>query len=281
MNLYGETDLSGDVISAAIAVHRELGPGLDEPKYQLALTTQLQVSGIPHIAQYGLPVRYKGVKLDCGYRIDVLVDNRLVVECKSVESIHPVHEAQLLTYLRLSGREVGLLVNFNVPLLKDGIRRKLFSPVQTGAPNTDIAQAEGDSSNPRDDLDDVLTSAVIAAAIEVHRNLGPGLLRSSYEECLCYELSQQGIAFRRKHPLRLRFLGVELPGVLEVPLLVDHNVPVLCLSAGQITQLHTGQLRGMLKQGNWKRGLVLNFNVLNLVQGLCRVTHDGNAQGSH
>ena len=87
MTLHGETRLSGDVISAAIAVHRELG--LDQPQYEMALATQLQVLGIPHVAQVGLPLRYKGVKLDCGYRIDVLADNRLVVECKSVSPFIP------------------------------------------------------------------------------------------------------------------------------------------------------------------------------------------------
>ena len=247
---------------------------VDEPQYEMALATQLQVLGIPHVAQVGLPLRYKGVKLDCGYRIDVLADNRLVVECKSVESIHPVHEAQLLTYLRLSAREVGLLINFNVPVLKQGIRRKLLAPEPSVASRIDSVQAADVACDPSGDSDDPLSRAVIGAAIEVHRHLGPGLLRSSYEECLCYELSQRGVAFSRKHPLKLRYLGVELPGVLEVPLLVDQRVPVVCLSVGQLTQLHTAQLRGMLKQGNWKRGLVLNFNTLNLVQGVRRLTYD-------
>ena len=120
MTLFGETGLSGDVIAAAIAVHRELGPGLDEPQYELALVTQRDAMRIAHVIQCGLPLRYKGVKLDCGYKIDVLVEDKLVLELKSVERATDLHQAQLLTYLRLSGRKLGLLLNFNVPAMKDG-----------------------------------------------------------------------------------------------------------------------------------------------------------------
>jgi GxxExxY protein len=178
----------------------------------------------------------------------------------------------LLTYLRLSRREVGLLINFNVAILKEGIRRKMLSKDQVVAPDPASPPANDGEPVSSRDSDDALTRTIIAAGIEVHRHLGPGLLRSSYEECLCYELSQRGMAFCREHPLKVRYLGVELPGQLEVPLLVDGNVPVLCLSVGQLTTLYTAQLRGILKQGNWRRGLVLNFNTLNLVQGLRRVT---------
>jgi GxxExxY protein len=272
MTLRGETGLSGDVIAAAIAVHRELGPGLEEPQYEMALATQLKRMRIPHFVQFGLPLRYKGVVLDCGYRIDLLVDNRLVVECKSVEWIHPIHEAQLLTYLRLSGREIGLLINFDVAVLKDGIRRKIVSEEMLVRPNLDSASIDEHACHDVDDLDDALTETIIAAAMEVHRHLGPGLLRSSYEECLSYELSQRRVAFRRKHGVKVRFHDVELPGVLAIPVLVNDSVPVLCLSVSQITPLHVGQMRTMLKQGQWDRGLVVNFNTVNLSRELRRVT---------
>lgn len=277
MSLRGDTKLSGAVIGAAIAVHRELGPGQDEPNYESALAVQLGVLGVAHEPQRALPLRYKGVRLDCGYRIDLLVENRLVVECKSVESIHPIHEAQLLTYLRLSGREVGLLINFDVPVLKDGVRRRLWShgrnDVRDGTENLTTASAF--SPGP----DDSLSSEVIAAAIEVHRELGPGLLRSAYEECLCYELSQHRIRFRRKHPLQVCFKGAPLPSPVEVPLLVEHEMPVMCLSVDQLTNLHTARLLALLRQGNWQRGLILNFNALSLVEGLRRVVHNPDSQG--
>jgi len=185
MSLHGDTRLSGAVIRAAIAVHRELGPGQDEPNYESALAVQLGALGIVHETQWPLPLRYDGVRLDCGYRIDLL----------SVELIHPIHEAQLLTYLRLSGREIGLLINYDVPFLKDGIRRRLWSHGRAGV--CDGVEDLTSASTASPETDDPLTGEVIAAAMEVHRVLGPGLLRSAYEECLCYELSQHGIRFRR------------------------------------------------------------------------------------
>ena len=117
------TDL---VIGLAIEVHRALGPGLLESAYQECLCYELKASGIAFGRQVALPVVYKSVKLDCGYRMDLVVDDRLVVELKTVEKILPVHEAQLLTYLRLSGIRTGLLLNFNTSVLKDGIKRMVL-----------------------------------------------------------------------------------------------------------------------------------------------------------
>jgi GxxExxY protein len=104
-------------------VHRTLGPGLLESVYEQCLAHELSLAGIPFLRQVPLPVEYKGMKLDCGYRLDFLVDGRLVVELKSVEQLSDLHTAQLLTYMRLAHVPVGLLINFNVPVLKDGIRR--------------------------------------------------------------------------------------------------------------------------------------------------------------
>ena len=119
--------LSRKVIGCAIQVHRELGPGLLESAYEECLCHELTVRGIPFNRQQPLPVAYKGVMLDCGYRLDLLVANAVVVEIKAVETILPIHEAQLLTYLKLGGWHVGLLVNFNVPILKDGIKRMVHN----------------------------------------------------------------------------------------------------------------------------------------------------------
>lgn len=121
MLLYEE--LSGQIRGAAIEVHRELGPGLLESTYEECFCFELELRGISFQRQLELPVAYKGRRLDCGYRIDVLVDNKIILELKSVETILPIHEAQLMTYLRLSGFKLGLLMNFNVGLMKDGIRR--------------------------------------------------------------------------------------------------------------------------------------------------------------
>jgi GxxExxY protein len=115
--------VSGIVVNAAMRVHSVLGPGLLESAYQVCLEQELRKRGLIVEAQLGLPLVYEGEKLDLGYRIDLLVENLVIVEIKCVEAIHPVHEAQLLSYLRLSGKNVGLLINFYIARLKDGIKR--------------------------------------------------------------------------------------------------------------------------------------------------------------
>ena len=114
--------LSHQVIGYAIEVHRTLGPGLLESTYQQCLAHEFTINGISFKAEHALPVDYKGVRLDCGYRIDLLVENEIIIELKSVESLLPIHEAQMLTYLKLARVKQGFLINFNVPKLKDGIR---------------------------------------------------------------------------------------------------------------------------------------------------------------
>ena len=115
--------LTGQVIGAAIEVHKILGPGLLESAYEECLCRELFLRKMSFERQVPLPIDYKGVKLDCGYRLDILVPDQLIVELKACEVLLPIHEAQLLTYLKLTGIKIGLLINFNVPVLKDGIKR--------------------------------------------------------------------------------------------------------------------------------------------------------------
>jgi GxxExxY protein len=124
--MYVDQDLTREVIGAAIEVHRALGPGLLESAYEVCLCHELRVRNISFAREVPLPVYYKDVCLECGYRIDVCVEDRVVVELKSVEELTDLHKAQLLTYLRLSGKKIGLLLNFNVPVLKDGIVRMVL-----------------------------------------------------------------------------------------------------------------------------------------------------------
>jgi GxxExxY protein len=120
-------ELTERVIGAAIEVHRALGPGLLESAYEECLCHEFHLQGISFERQRPLPVEYKGVKLDCGYRLDLLVENKVIIEIKCVEHVLPVHEAQLLTYLKMTGMRVGLILNFNVPTLtKGGIVRKVL-----------------------------------------------------------------------------------------------------------------------------------------------------------
>jgi GxxExxY protein len=119
-----EESLTEQIIGAAIEVHKRVGPGLPESAYPACLCHELRLRGIPFRIQVDPPVVYKDVRLDCGYRIDLLVREKIVVEIKAVEIIVPVHEAQLLTYMRLGGYRVGLAISFNVSVLKDGIVRR-------------------------------------------------------------------------------------------------------------------------------------------------------------
>jgi len=115
--------LTKNIIGAAIEVHKTLGPGLLESTYQECLARELSIINIPFEKELNIPVEYKGVRIDCGYRLDFLVDKCIVVELKAVDEILPVHKAQLLTYLKLTGVKTGLMINFNVPLLTKGITR--------------------------------------------------------------------------------------------------------------------------------------------------------------
>ena len=114
------------IIGAAIEVHKKFGPGLLESAYEACLCRELLLRGLSFQRQVPLPIEYKGVHLDCGYRIDLVVEDSVIVELKSVEKLLPIHEAQLMTYLRLSGKRVGLLININVKLLTDGVVRRVL-----------------------------------------------------------------------------------------------------------------------------------------------------------
>ena len=116
-------DLTGEVIGAAIEVHKTLGPGLLESIYQECICIELGLRNIPYERQKEIPIEYKGVNLNHTYRLDIVVPKELIVELKACESLEPIHDAQLLTYLKLSGIKIGLLINFNVPVLKEGIKR--------------------------------------------------------------------------------------------------------------------------------------------------------------
>jgi GxxExxY protein len=118
-------ELTYEVIGAAIEVHRALGPGLLESTYRECLCRELALRSVNFQREYGVPLLYKGIRLDCGYRVDLLVADLVVVEIKAVEALAPVHDAQLLTYLRVGGWKVGLLINFNVVVLKNGIHRRV------------------------------------------------------------------------------------------------------------------------------------------------------------
>jgi GxxExxY protein len=124
----GDTEVSGGVIAAAIEVHRELGPGLLESAYRACLVQELRSRGQWVETEVPLAVTYRGTRLPCGYRLDLLVERTLIVELKAVPTLEPLHTAQLLTYLRFAALPLGLLINFNVPVLKKGLRRVVLTP---------------------------------------------------------------------------------------------------------------------------------------------------------
>lgn len=119
-------NLTKQILGAAIEVHRELGPGLLESAYEECLCHELNLRQLSFERQVSIPVLYKGIKLDCGYKLDILVEQTVILELKCVEKITPVHEAQLLTYMKLLNKPVGFILNFNVPVLRAGIVRKVL-----------------------------------------------------------------------------------------------------------------------------------------------------------
>ena len=120
--MFQKNDLVEKIIGCAIEVHRNLGPGLLESTYEQCLAHELNLNNIKFEKQFSLPVEYKGIKLDCGYRIDLFVENQVILELKSVDNLAGIHEAQLLTYMKLAGAKHGLLINFNVNRLIDGLK---------------------------------------------------------------------------------------------------------------------------------------------------------------
>ena len=118
--------LTHEIIGAAIEVHKVLGPGLLESAYEICLSHELTLRGLRFVRQKPIPVVYKGVKLEAGYRIDLFVEGKIVVELKAIDRLNPIHGATLMTYLRLSETKIGLLINFNVPVLTDGVRRLVW-----------------------------------------------------------------------------------------------------------------------------------------------------------
>jgi GxxExxY protein len=133
--------ITGGVIGAAIEVHRQLGPGLLESSYRECLCRELLLRSVPFEREKPLPLEYKGIHLGCGYRLNLLVAESVVVEVKAIEALAPIHEAQLLTYLRIGGWRLGLLINFNVAVLKSGIRRRIltYQTDQASAPEEDLS----------------------------------------------------------------------------------------------------------------------------------------------
>jgi len=154
-----DKELSHAIIGAAIEIHRTLGPGLLEVVYEECLARELTLRGIPFERQKPIPLVYKDLKLECGYRLDFLVSRRIVVEIKSIEAIAPIHESVMLTYLRLSESPLGLLINFNVPILKDGIRRFVWNYQEN-----DNAETPSDAEVRREQQESILGKARNAAS---------------------------------------------------------------------------------------------------------------------
>lgn len=125
--------LTEQIIAAAIEVHRALGPGLLESAYEECFCHELSLRGLKFRRQVAVPIRYKGINLDCGYKLDVLVEDCVIVELKSVDALTGIHEAQLLTYMKITGTPVGLLINFNVAMLARGIKRKALKEALAAA----------------------------------------------------------------------------------------------------------------------------------------------------
>lgn len=249
------SELTKQVIGAAIAVHREFGPGLDEADYERALHLELVAMGIEHECQVPLPLIYKDTRLDCGYRMDLVVAGWLLLELKAVEKLHPLHEAQLITYLRLSGFKLGLLMNFGSLILTEGIKRLANSAPKAPKPY------EPHSKGPV--LDD-LSHEVIAAAIEVQHVLGTGLLRSAYETGLAHELKLRGLKVEQKRPANLLYRQQLIPSSKEIPLVVEEKLMLAPLCVSQISPIHLARQRSLLKASQVENGLCINFHATSM-----------------
>jgi GxxExxY protein len=161
--------LTEKIIGAAIEVHRHTGPGLLESAYEECLCFELSKRALHFRRQVLLPVSYKGIKLDCGYKIDLLVEDSVVLELKTVDHLLPIHSAQLLTYLKLSGKPIGLLINFNEPVLKNGLKRLVnhFNDSSTvQVPSFPSARKSGEEGRSRPQLETLKTRHLSVSAVK-------------------------------------------------------------------------------------------------------------------
>lgn len=274
--------LTQTVIGAAMKAHRELGPGHDEIAYEKALAFALHKGGIRVQAQRPVPVEYKGIRLDCGYRLDLLVEGELVVEVKSVEAVLPVHEAQLVTYLRLCGRHLGLLINFNEAMLKDGIRRRVYNfddgSVLLASSGRFPMQSNAETQRAQRKAADELTERIIGAAVEVHRHFGPGLLVSAYKSALAHELKLQRLSFEWNQPVQLIFEHEKIQGGSKIDFIVEDSVVLKILAVDIMTPLYKSQLLSQLRFSGKRLGLLINFNTPLLREGIQRCIYDSPKQ---
>lgn len=245
--------LTGAVIGAAMSVHREFGPGLDEADYERALHLELLALGIEHECQVPLPLLYKDTKLDCGYRMDFIVPGRLLLELKAVEKLHPVHEAQLLTYLRLAQMKLGLLMNSNVLQLRDAIIRRACSvSLRRSKPPRDAIRCRE------------LDAEIIDAAVEVQSILGPGLLRSAYEASLAHELGLRGIQVERNLPVNFVYREQLITSSKQIPMIAGGEVMIACACVDELSKLQLARARSLLKTSGVERCYCINFHASNL-----------------
>jgi GxxExxY protein len=247
--------LTGQVIAAAIAVHREFGPGLDEADYEHALHLELIAMGIEHECQVPLPLIYKGANLDCGYRIDLVVAGQLLLELKSVEKLHPLHEAQLITYLRLAQLKLGLLMNFGNLVLRDGIVRRANSSMK--APKNRISRSTSAAI-------DELSHEVIDATIEVQHILGTGLLRSVYEAALAHEIKLRGLKVEQRLPAKVIYREQIIASTKQIPLVIEDRLMVAIVCTKKLDPIHIARQRSLLKATPVEEGLCFNFHAISM-----------------
>jgi len=256
-------DLTGRVIGAAIDIHRRFGPGLNEADYEAALSLELHSLAISHVCQVPLSLIYKGTQLDCGYRMDIVLPGQLLVELKALDKLHPIHEAQLITYLKLSKLSLGLLINFGGLVLKDSIKRRAntvghreaFIPFQVT----------------RSTMDDV-SRIVVEAAVDVQHHLGSGLLRTAYEACLYHELGLRGLKVERNQPVNLIHREQLIQSSKQLPLVVENNLMVACFCMDTMEPLHLAKARSLLRVSAAESGICINFHASNLAGEIKRIS---------
>lgn len=211
--------------------------------------------GIEHDCQVPLPLIYKGANLDCGYRMDLVVASQLLLELKSVEKVHPLHEAQLLTYLRLAQIKLGLLMNFGNLVLRDGIVRRANSASRV--------LKSRNSKTVKTVMDD-LSHEVIDAAIEVQHILGTGLLRSAYEAALAHEIQLRGLKVEQRLPASVIYREQLITSTKQIPLVIEGRLMVATVCAKKLDPIHLARQRSLLKAAQIENGLCFNFHAISM-----------------
>ncbi len=277
-----ENEIATQVVDAAYKIHTRFGPGLLEFAYEKMLEYELKKRGLPVVCQKPAPIVYEDVTLEAGYRIDVMVADKVILELKAIAQTAPVHKKQVLTYLRLADKRLGLLLNFGEALIKTGITR-IANNLEDGSSRQKSGTKRKENLQElyalavwRDlsSKEDKIARQIVEAAYKIHSMFGPGLLASAYETMLAYELKNRGLQLACQQTIPIVYEEISIEMGCRADVIVENKVIVRLQSVERSIPLYKKQVLTQLKSADKRLGLLINFGKLFIKDGISRVVND-------